>query len=351
MKKNRGLTLPDNKDLLDENYKMSNSLRSNYTPIVVSGKSVGVLRVSVKSNWVFNHNDLIALETISTVIAGSVLEEINNSITSEAFEQIGSIKYSLESVDTHDMTENIYRELAKIIVENTPATFCRIMLLDRDNKRFNTAAIYQRRKLRWDESAIVGLPIDELYAHRKVMATGKPEIINHEDSTNKISAFETRLLMPENISQCMILPITSDGRTIGVITIGESRKSDRNKFTSHKLIFAALLSNVISMIIWKKENITTRNILVNSNRAANQRLRNFENQVESMNMISGFNTRINGPLAGIMASCEYLKDKTDLNREDLDRYINLIGRNAGKIHKLTSQFAEVRKAIETVIRE
>jgi len=350
MTNNRGLTLPDNMNLLGEEFKVPKNTRAIYAPVVIGGEPIGVLNVSVKQDHKFSQNDIIVLDAIASVISGSVLEEMNNSLTADTFDKIGAVKYSLEAAVNHESSANVYRELAKIIVENTPSTFCRIMLLDNDRKGFHTAAIYQRRELLWDERTITGLPLTELYAHRKVMATGKPEIISDNNITAKISELEAKLLMPEGISQCMIIPIITEGKTAGVVTIGESRGSDRNKFNSHQLVFSVLLTNVISMSLLQKNNIATRNILVDSNRIANKRLRYFENQADTFKMVPGFNSRINGPLAGILASCEYLKNKSDINKDELNKYLDVINRNAGKIHKLAGQFAEAKKIIETIVK-
>ena len=350
MSNNRGLTLPDNVNLLGEEYKPPQNTRTIFTPVVIGGEPIGVLNVSVKPDHKFGQNDIIVMEAIASVISGSVLEEMNNSLTTDTFDKIGAVKYSLEAAGNQETSVNIYRELARIIVENTPSTFCRIMLLDNDRKRFQTAAIYQRRELLWDERTITGLPLAELYTHRKVMATGKPEIISDNNITAKISKLEANLLMPKGISQCMIIPIITEGKTAGVVTIGESRSSDRNKISSHQLVFAVLLTNVISMSLMHKNSIATRNILADSNRIANRRLRYYENQADTFKMIPGFNSRINGPLAGILASCEYLKNKPNVDREELNKYLDVINRNAEKIHKLSGQFAEAKRIIETIVK-
>ena len=48
-------------------------------------------------------------------------------------------------------------------------------------------------------------------------------------------------------------------------------------------------------------------------------------------------SRINGPLAGIMASCEYLKSCPSEDNFDVDRFIDIIQRNAKKIHNITTE--------------
>ena len=54
----------------------------------------------------------------------------------------------------------------------------------------------------------------------------------------------------------------------------------------------------------------------------------------------GVRSRINGPLAGILASCEYLKDSCpDIDRH-VGRYLEVIEKNAERIHEITQGTAE-----------
>ena len=344
----RSLILPDNAGWMDKDFKFEGETKLLYTPLINGRLVAGVLGLSVSKKHRFNQNDLIAFETIASVVSASLMEELTTAITTEAMDRIGAINYSLEHSISQKPIRNIFRELARIVVEKTPATLCRIMLFDKERKAFRTEAIYQRRGLAWDESTFAGLPATELFAHRKVMATGRPEIICDNDQTVKMSKPEAELLLPEGVCQCMIIPIKIYGKAAGVVTIGESRRSNRSQFGSMQLIFASLLTNVIAMALLRRENLNARNALQDTNRLALQKLSRFENQVDSMKMMTGFNSRLNGPLAGIMASCEYLKNRPDIKREEFDRYINLINKNADKIYKLSSQFADVRRAVETV---
>ncbi|MCD6163257.1 MAG: GAF domain-containing protein [candidate division Zixibacteria bacterium] len=349
MQNNRGLTLPDNEKLINAEYKTPGIMDMLYTPVVIGGKTIGVLSLSVNSAHKFNNKDMIALDAFASVISGSVLEELNADLSAETFRKIGAVKYSLEAALDQEYSDEIYREIAKIITENTPSTFCRIMLLDNDRKTFHTAAIYQRREMVWDERTIASIPAAELYTHKKAIAQGKPIIVGHKEDKQIFSELESKLLLPEGISQCMIIPIIVDSKSVGVVTIGESRKANRNRFDSETMVFAVMLTNIISMYLWQKENIATRNILANSNRIANKRLNEMQNQADVFRMITGFNSRINGPLAGIMASCEYLKTMPLANKKELDKYISSINKNAVKIHKLSSQFAEAKESIETIL--
>lgn len=346
--KKRGLTLPGDAFLVSDDFKPQEDCASLLIPVAVGGKVVGVLSLSINQKYKFSQNEIVAINAIANVLSGVILNEMNESIAAEALERSGAIRYSLEKAFDQQQSSNILHELAKIIVEKTPATLCRIMLLDEKKKSFKTEAIYQQRQIFWNEGSIDDFKLSDLYFHRKVVATGKPEIFSNTKQTSKISKLEMKLLFPEGISQSMIIPIIIDGNSYGVVTLGENRNPTRNEFGPYQLVFASLLTTVISMSIWKKDNINIRKTLVDSNRMVFQRLSYYKNQAESFKFVSGINSRINGPLAGILASCEYLKNKTDVKKEEVEKYIDVIDRNADKIHKLFRQFAEARRIINEI---
>jgi len=350
MENMRGMTLPEDESFMKRDYKPEPNRRTLYTPVIVNGQTMAVLNITVKASYRFNHNDTIAADAIASVISGTILEELNKSAVDEAFDRIGAIKYSIETTLSEESANTVYRELARMLVEKTPSTFCRIMMLNDQRDRFQTVAIYQRRELLWDERTITGLPLSELYSHRKAIATGKPIVISDMDSNLKISELETGLLMPEGISQCMIAPIIIDGNSVGVVTIGESRKADRDQYGAPQMVFALLLTNLVSIAFTRQHQTAQNKILADSNRMASQKIISYQNRAETFRMVDGFNSRINGPLASILASCEYVLSRHDITREEMDRYVNVINRNAGKIHKLTNRLSEAKRAIDNIAK-
>jgi len=350
MDNKRGMILPDDIAYIKSDYKSAQNKRTLYTPVIINGRTMAVLNITVNASYHFNQNDMIAADAIASVISGTILEELNKSVADDSFDRIGAIKYSIETTLNEESANSIYRELARILVEKTPSTFCRVMMLNEQRDRFQTAAIYQRRELLWDERTITGLPLSELYSHRKAIATGKPLIISDMDSNLKISELETRLLMPEGISQCMIVPIIIDGNSVGVVTIGESRKAERDQFGERQMVFALLLTNLVSVAFGRQRQVAQNKKLADSNRLAIQKISNYENRADTFKMVDGFNSQINGPLAGILASCEYVMSKQDITGEEVGRYVNIINRNAVKIHKLTNRLAEAKRAIEHIVK-
>ncbi len=348
MENHRGLTLPEDASFIKSDFKPATDKRILFTPVIVDGRVMAVLNISVDGSYHFNQNDMIAADAIASAISGTILEELNKAAGDDAFDRIGAIKYAIETTLTGESASNIYRELARMLVEKTPATFCRVMMLNDRRDRFQTAAIYQRRELLWDERTITGLPLADLYSHRKAIVTGKPIVIGDMDSNLKISELEARLLMPEGISQCMIAPIIIDGNSVGVVTIGESRRSDRDQFGVQQMVFALLLTNLVSVVVGRQHLSAQSKKLAESNRLAIRKINGYENRADTFRMVDGFNSQINGPLAGILASCEYVLSRPDISREEMERYINVINRNAGKIHKLTNRLAEAKKAIENI---
>jgi transcriptional regulator with GAF, ATPase, and Fis domain len=346
MTNKRSLSLPEHLSLLGGGFMPERESSNLYLPIVVSGQPVGVIELIVKGNHHYNLNEIITCEAIATVLAGVLLNERNTLLASEALEKIGAIKYSLETISDNQVAGNELRELARIVVEKTPATFCRVMLLNGDRTMFQTAAIYQRRDLLWDEKSIADLSLSELYAHRKVIATGRPLILSDEDKSLKMSELEASLLLPRGVSQCLIMPLIIDGKSIGLMTIGENRGVSRNRLGAAESIFATLLAITASMYLRQRNILNALELTIDSNREATKRARFYEIQSKSLGLVWGLPSQMNGPLAGILASCEYIRNAAEIRQEELNKYIGIISRNAEKIHRLSGRFAEVRKVMD-----
>ena len=103
--------------------------------------------------------------------------------------------------------------------------------------------------------------------------------------------------------------------------------------SSDGLPFLEALAGMISLILtWHKEK---RNSLEGNKKLTLLR-KDILKDTKPEKPVSRINTRINGPLAGILAACEYLKSGINADGENIDRFLNTIERNANQIHKITS---------------
>jgi len=100
-------------------------------------------------------------------------------------------------------------------------------------------------------------------------------------------------------------------------------------------IFVSNLATAISLVLtWHKDKRRTlgpiegkKKLTMQSPRAPKTTIEEFSPRIRS---------RINGPLAGILASCEYLKESHPDIQNEVSRFLNVIERNAQKIHEITA---------------
>ena len=245
----RGLVLPDESVLLTHAWDLPANSRVMLTPVVANGDVAGVLAIAMADSHRLSHNDKVVFETLGAAVSRSLLEEMIGNLTQELIDRVGAIKYSIEAAMTGGSSNQICRDLARLIVEKTPATFCRIMLMNPGRDEFLPKAIYQRRKLNWKGDNAARLPVSGLSLHREAILTGKTILAGQSDAKIKISSLEKTLLFPESINQCLINPIIIDGEAYGVVTIGESRRPDRCRIGAKEKVFAAALINAISLLL------------------------------------------------------------------------------------------------------
>ncbi len=346
----RSLMLPRDAELLRSTSKDIPRGSSYYAPITISGETLGAVAISLKGEHTFGINDSLAIEAVVAVLSGIILKEKLNTLSAETFDKIGAVKYSLETIAKGKSDLNPLKELARIIAEKTPATFARIMMLDKAHDRLVTAALYQRRHLEWDEKSIAALPLSGLEAHDRVMKSGRPLLVSDWDKSMKISAVEKRLLLPSGINQCLILPLTVDDRVIGVITIGENRKAARDSLGQQELVYASLLTTAISLYLWKLESAGREKARMAAPESVPTLNRLGDSGGNVLEAWREFPSRINGALAGIMASCEYIRNREKIEKEELDRFLDMIAKSARKIHKVSDQYSEAKRIMDRVAR-
>lgn len=249
---------------------------------------------------------------------------------------LGALQYYQEkAISSKDLPE-LLKELAWLIAGLTPSTFCRVMLVDRDRKIFKTAAWAQARDLRWLAAKIPAISLTDVPLHRKALFEGKSIRFGCGDSKDKISSEENAMILPSGIKHGLIIPLNMGERVVGLLTVGESRQMERSSLAGGPSMFVLSIAGLISMALTlHKEKWMSR-----ASSAGSRKLTLRQNVASQASARKGgslsVKSRVNGPLAGIIASCEYLKSCPPEDISEVDRFVDIIQRNANKIHNITA---------------
>ncbi len=249
---------------------------------------------------------------------------------------LGALKYYQEKAISSKDLSKLLGELASLIADLTPSTFCRIMLIDRDRRIFKTAAQAQARNLRWSSKDAPAILLADVPLHGRALFEGESIRFGHADSKIEISPEEHKTLLPSGIKHGLIIPLTMGEKVVGLLTVGESRREERSSLEGGPSMFILSIAGLISMALtMQREKWITRNTREGSRKLTLRQKRASQASVPRSMSLS-IKSRINGPLAGIIASCEYLKSCPSEDKFDVDRFIDIIQRNAKKIHNITA---------------
>jgi len=232
------------------------------------------------------------------------------------------------------------RETAQVVVDAGIFPFCRITICNPGKSELKTAALAQLRPAEPQPQNRHCIPLEQTPLHKKALIEKATVIFGKDEPERIMSGDEARLLLPDGTQRGMIVPIILKGNAIGALTAGDFRDSDRADSDSINELFLANIAGLISlMLMWRKEKR-----VAGSGREGQKRLKVVRPEVKAGSteprFAPGVRSRINGPLAGILASCEYLKDSCPGIDQHVGRYLQVIEKNAERIHEITLGLTE-----------
>jgi len=264
----------------------------------------------------------------------------------ERTEQLfGALQYYQEKSLSAVNLSGFLKELASLVVDLAPVTFCRIIFADARREYFKTIGLAQVRDLVWPEKDSSKVKLQDTALHRKALLGRTNLYFRLEGGDNTPTEDEKNLLFPDGIKHGMIVPLMVGDTPVGSLTVGESRNINRSSLNGESALLVTSIASLISMVLtWHKDR-RTGDLLKEGRKSL--MLRKKEQFADSALIDPGpnFRSRINGPLAGILASCEYLQTRTRDDRVDVDRFIEVIQRNAARIHEITMEKSEQGRAI------
>ena len=276
------------------------------------------------------------LKAFGQGISQKLLEDNAERLNQQTAQWLGALRYYQEkALATNDISALLH-ELANLIVNSDAAAFCRIMLTDPEKSELKTSAFAQVRPLRWTMQQLSGVAVEKTTFHKKAISEHNQIDFDQRDIATRIPDNEAAFLLPVGVKSGIITPIEIGGQVVGLLTIGEFREIERHGDSGLIRLYISDLAALISMTLsWHKDKRTTAQA-----KEGHKRLTLVQRETARMNaspvqLAPKIRSSINGPLAGILASCEYLKDTNGLD-DDLGKFLKVIERNAVKIQEITA---------------
>lgn len=275
------------------------------------------------------------VNALGQLIARKLLLEKIGSNDSQVGQWFGALRYFQERALENDNLSELLHESANLVVNCGLSAFCRIALCDPSHTVLKTAALAQVRPLNWSAQYIDQIKLDQAILHHRVLQDMSPIHFDQVDGS-KIDGKELGLLFPAGVQNGSVIPLAIDGHAVGLLTAGDFRNTGRGPNRLLSRLFLADLAGLISLTLaWHKEKRVHRAVKEGNKRLTMMRQKE-EKPAARVKVAPQLRSRLNGPLAGILASCEYLKDSHASTDMEMAHYLNVIERNATKIHEITA---------------
>jgi GAF domain-containing protein len=311
--------------------KNSNSNETTYIfPIGKATSPEGYIEFELRTS-VSNSSYLPLLGNILTKRFSLYLQNDSFKGRIETFNSwLGALQYFYERATQTSDVSSLLQEIASSTADLTPVSFCRITLADSARRFLNSAALAQVRNLNWRNDFKSRISLSKAEFHKTALHMGAIVTFNQEDKSRRLPAEEAVEMIPSEVKCGAILPLTVGNKKVGLLTVGDCRKADRVFADSDPMYFLNSLAGTISMILtWHKE----KRLSSEGKKKLTLMRKNMAKETVAKKPVPRINSRINGPLAGIMAACEYLKSGMYAEKDELDRYLGVIEKNASEIHQ------------------
>lgn len=151
--------------------------------------------------------------------------------------------------------EDGLERLAKMLVSLIPCTFCRILLMDEGGRNLVPKAAYPiprtEGRLKWNPGIdepldIAGWPELEGWLKR-----GKPWLVNARDAKYKkrLAKISERMELDDVVESLLLVPFEVEGKTVGILDLGEMRGAARAAFTPEKINLASAIASQTAVLI------------------------------------------------------------------------------------------------------
>jgi GAF domain-containing protein len=319
-----------------------NALENEYRFAVNDGdKVMAELTIKVSSATADSKSLTMLGSALCREIAEFLRRETHDAMREGTRQRLGAIRFLLEKTQSGGGLPHFLENIASAVVGLMPATICRIFLVDGKQRLLRLAAMSQARDLEWPDSGATDLQLDSIDFCQQAFDSGVlVKFGSHlEDSKQSVESYSE--MLPPGIRRGVCLPLTMVERVVGLIVIGEARQEDRSETEPEDEIFISTLARLISIFLTVYHGRPVQWPATGQTGKLTLRKRELQSDPAKENLSLSDRSRINGPLAGILASCEYLQTRSHGDISDVARFIDIIQRNATKIHSLTSETKKI----------
>lgn len=198
---------------------------------------------------------VLAMQLLIILISGYSISSLTGAIHARLVKANTQNRYLSMLLQTGtiasrpEVLESLLSKTAEMITRDVPVTSCRIMLLDQSGEHLVTYGAFPIRRLEgWNPALQQTWQIACFPAFSTTLDSGKTLVVQEKG----LQAFldENPGVYADNVKTICLIPLIAHETRLGLITIGEIRRWEREPFTQEKLSLLQTLAAQISSSIF-----------------------------------------------------------------------------------------------------
>lgn len=296
-------------------------------PIIIEKRVVAILTLGHAAASHFKRKDQLLAEVMAYSLSSAIESELNQRSIFERDRCLAAINGFETAVRRATDINSLLKSAADLLQNNLSTTMVRITKLDDFRTKLKTVAVRTVRPMKVLNTYDAILSRELAYWHQIVAEEGRLLLINQNDAESRMEKSEIESLLFPGVQSALIVPIVVNGRTFGMITLGEMRAWERISYDSTAISFcktiAAKIADTIKLLQLTRMMTTT---------GIKEDIDNKENS--DKNLLR----RLRAPMTNLQGSLEILKIKGLQTDGDTNRILSQMEQSSNDIVNLLNDY-------------
>lgn len=281
-------------------------------------------------------------ELIEADLTNALLPMIKNDIMSHQLisynRQIIDLTAALRVIVEGGKPREIVSELLDMLVKKIPTTYCRLWKWNSSENTLEFIAESASRELGELQERPTVVSLDRARWHRQAVLTGRLMVMNEREERSRMDEEEESLTLINGSRSALIIPLVSRGKTIGVISLVELRRWERNHFSLSETLFARALANIVAQVVERLSE-------VDEVAGLRRQVETLERRSTVSVLFNELPSRLSTPLTSILARTDQLIGTVATHDEAASIHLLAIKRQTEKIVKEVRDIQEAKRSV------
>ncbi|MBE3040722.1 MAG: HD domain-containing protein [Chloroflexi bacterium] len=212
-----------------------------FIPLKVKGKLVGIFAVGVKrSEEGFSQDDQLTLTTLANQVAVTIENARLYTAEQHRRQELGTLYEMARILVVSDDVETVLNSIAEHVIKNVHATFARILTMEKGGE-FLCRTTYPIRNIGNDLGIGKIEPLSTKKYYQRAINLGKALVLDWDDPAfNENDRHDLFLDLAKSLC---ISPLLVGDEPVGLLVLGEARRTTREPFDPDKLKLVNAISD------------------------------------------------------------------------------------------------------------